>query len=146
VSSTLAGYTRWIVVIGGAIAFALIGVTVAIGRRRRRPAARSVVADAPAAALPAPPNALALALGAFARARDERTLLALRAHLFAHAGVQPGATLADALERAELRRSLRIALVEAEAAAFGPGETRVKAGDALIEAVEAYVAPGESQP
>ncbi len=146
VSTTLAGYTRWIVVAGGAVAFALIALTFAIRRRRRRPAAAPpVIAEAPAP-LPAPSNAPAAALNAFARARDERTLLALRAQLFAEAGVQPGATLADALEHAGMRRSLRIALIEAEAAAFGPGDTRARAGDALIAAVEAYLAPDEARP
>jgi hypothetical protein len=133
---------RWVLVTGGAIAFALFGLGFVLRRRRMRPQAPPVVAPAPAVPLPAPPNALALAFEAFARARDERTLLALRAQLFAEAGVPAGATLSDALARAGLRRSLRIALVEAEAAAFGPGAARITAGDALVAAVEAYLVPG----
>jgi hypothetical protein len=143
VSTLLASYARWILVAGGAIAFALIGLTFAIRRRRRAPLdAAPVLAHAPAEPLPAPPNALALAFNAFAQARDERTLLALRAQLFAEAGVPAGATLSDALARVGMRHSLRIALVEAEAAAFGPADARIKAGDALAAAVEAYLAPG----
>jgi hypothetical protein len=130
-TATLSRYARWVTVIGGALAFAAFGLSFALRRRRARP-------DAP------PPNALALAFNAFALARDERTLLALRAQLFAAAGVPAGATLADALASAGMRRSLRVALVEAEAAAFGPRSARAKAGDALVDAVEAYLAPGGS--
>jgi len=142
-SARLGRYARWFTVIVGALAFAAFGIAVALRRRARpRPEAPPVIAQAPAVPLPAPPNALALAFDAFSLARDERTLLALRAQLFAEAGVPAGATLSDALARAAMRRSLRVALVEAEAAAFGPGAARVKAGDALVAAVEAYLAPG----
>jgi len=143
-TATLSRLARWLVVIVGAIAFAFFGLNVVLRRRRARPDAPPVIAQAPAVPLPAPPNALALAFNAFALARDERTLLALRAHLFAEAGVTAGATLADALARAGMRRSLRIALVEAEAAAFGPRAARTTAGDALVQAVEAYLMPGEA--
>ncbi len=143
-TATLSRYARWVTVIGGALAFAAFGLSFALRRRRARPDAPPVIAQAPAVPLPAPPNALALAFNAFALARDERTLLALRAQLFAAAGVPAGATLADALASAGMRRSLRVALVEAEAAAFGPRSARAKAGDALVDAVEAYLAPGGS--
>ncbi len=133
VTSAIGRYLRWILVVGGAIAFAFCGLGFVMRRRRMRPEAPPVIAQAPAVPLPAPPNALALAFNAFSLARDE---------LFAEAGVPAGATLSDALARAGMRRSLRIALVEAEAAAFGPSAARVKAGDALVEALEAYLAPG----
>jgi len=142
VTSAIGRYLRWILVVGGAIAFACFGLGFVMRRRRMRPEAPPVIAQAPAVPLPAPPNALALAFNAFSLARDERTLLALRAQLFAEAGVPAGATLSDALARAGMRRSLRIALVEAEAAAFGPSAARMKAGDALVEALEVYLAPG----
>ena len=142
-TATLSHYARWVTVALGVLAFAIFGLTFAL-RRRPRPDAPPVIAQAPAVALPAPPNALALAFNAFALGRDERALLALRAQLFAEAGVPAGATLADALARAGMRRSLRIALIEAEAAAFGPRDARARAGDALVEAVEAYLVPGEA--
>jgi len=138
-TATIGRYARWLTVLLGALAFTMFGVSFALRRRRPSAAAPPVIAQAPAVPLPAPPNALALAFNAFSLARDERTLLALRAQLFAEAGVAAGATLSDALARAGMRRSLRIALVEAEAAAFGPAAARVKAGDALVEALEAYL-------
>jgi hypothetical protein len=141
-AATFGRYARWLTVFFGALAFAVFGLGFALRRRRPRADAPPVIAQAPAVPLPAPPNALALAFNAFALARDERTLFALRAQLFAEAGVPAGATLSDALARAGMRRSLRIALVEAEAAAFGPAAVRVSAGDALVEAVETYLAPG----
>jgi len=145
-SATLGRYARWLTVIIGILAFAWFGFRFALGRRRARsvPAPMPAPEPAPAAALPPPPATLALALDAFVRARDERTLLALRAQLFAEAGVAAGATLADALARPGLRRALRVALGAAEAAAFGPRAARASAGDALIEATQADLASGEA--
>jgi len=137
------------------VAVVALGFLAALGafaawlrRRPRLQPARPVTEPvAPLPALPpvAPvqPATLATARDSFARSRDERTLLALRAELFVRAGVRPGATLADALAVAGARRALRLALIEAEAAAFGPHDRRTQAGDALLAAVDATIAAGE---
>jgi hypothetical protein len=121
---------------------------VAAIRRPRRPRPLAPEPAEAALALPVAPiePTLANALESFARARSEVALRALRAQLFAQAGVPAGATLADALAHAGPDFSLRLALREAEAAAFGPRSERTRAGDQLIDAVQAYLVAAKVKP
>jgi hypothetical protein len=127
-----------------AAAFVLIVLFV---RRRRRPA-KIAPPPAPAApamvAPPAPASAstnepVLRAADTYRRERTDLALAHVRAELFRLVGVAAGATLIDALRALDERdRSLRRALLAAEAAAFGPALERVAAGDEMLAAIQAY--------
>lgn len=138
--------------LGGEVLLALLAcvavVLAAIGAlrlRRARARARADVAPAappPAAAAPAPARAprdeVAEALRAYRLSPAEPALRRLRASLFTAAGTNGGSTLGDALA-ATTDRELRIALIAAERAAFGPPADRDEASRELAGATEAWL-------
>jgi hypothetical protein len=130
-------------VFGGVIALVVFVLIPAIRLRSTRkpapPPAEDVVAP------PVPPlsreHQVKEAFHVFRRTRDAKDLVALREALFAYAGLAPGATLSDVLAAVDPQaRPLRVALLAAERAAFGPQGERRSAGDDLVAALEAYFA------
>jgi hypothetical protein len=117
-------------------------LATALARRLRRPAKPSPVRVA-AAPPPLPPrreprDVVADTLCEYRVTPSTGQLHALRAALFAAAGVSSGATLRDALTHAPDQR-LREALIAAERGAFGPEYARAAASVELIDATEAWL-------
>jgi hypothetical protein len=139
-----------VAIVAGLFAAAFV-IIVLFVRRRRRPAeairAAPVSAPAPPPTTPAGGRArLAGAADAYRRERSSATLLAVRAALFELAGAPAGATLIDALRALGDRdRPLRLALLAAEAAAFGPAFERTEAGDRMLAAIAAFEPAGSNE-
>jgi hypothetical protein len=146
------GIVRTLLLAAGAIAALVIILIIVFALRARQWAQPPVPAPAPAPALAAyqPPSRetqLAEALRNYRVSRSQEDLLRLRGLLFEFAGVDRGATLADALRKlGSSDASLRFALSAAERAAFGPAGERERAGDELLNAVEAYSARAAAKP
>jgi hypothetical protein len=132
----------------GVLAASIALIVFALVPAIRRLAVRKKPTPPPVATVPGPPRATVSreyqakeAFHAFRRTRDAKDLVALREALFAHAGFAPGVTLADVLAAlGPQARALRVALLAAERAAFGPQGERRSAGDDLVAALEAYFA------
>lgn len=131
-------------VFGAVVALTVFVLIPALRRRTaRKPAPPAEDAAAPPVSAPSRDERMADALRVFRRTRDPKDLVALREALFAYAGLAPGATLADVLAAVGPQaRALRVALLAAERAAFGPQGERHSAGEDLVAALEAYFARG----
>jgi len=144
------GFLRVAVII--VIAIILIALVVFFGLRRRRAVPRvapiaTVVPEPLVSIAPSRDLQLVNAANAYRRSRSAADLFALRGLLFDAAGLDRGATLADALRAlGEGSAALRFALAAAERAAFGPAGERERAGEELLNAVEAYSARRTANP
>lgn len=127
-----------LIVLGLVLAlFVVVGLVRRLrGRERTRVIAKP--APAPPPLPPTPRDAVAEALRGYRLNPSAPHLFALRAALFAAAGVSKGATLRDSLA-ATSDHALRAALLAAERSAFGPASTRDEASSELIGATEAWL-------
>jgi hypothetical protein len=133
------------------IALVLLGLLVAamgvlLARRTLlRRVGRAVPAQQPAVAVVPPstptrsPRDLVRdALAAYHRAPSRLALAELRGALFVASGSSPGATVRDATARTS-DEALRVALRDADAATFAPGDARRAAENELLETVETWL-------
>jgi hypothetical protein len=125
-----------LIVLGLVLALLVVG----LGRMLRRRERTRVISKPPAAPPPPPTprDAVAEALRGYRVSPSAPQLFALRAALFAAAGVSNGATLRDSLA-ATSDHGLRAALLAAERSAFGPAYARDGASSELIDATEAWL-------
>ncbi len=128
----------------GFVAAIFVLGAVFVRRRKQRPpiprppAPMRSVTIVPATQVPAD-RRLELATQTYRQTRTAAALDDIRSALFELAGVKRGATLVDALRAlGDGERVLRLAILAAERAMFGPAAERVTAGDELLAAIEAY--------
>jgi hypothetical protein len=144
------GFVRVGVVV--VVAVILVALIAFFGLRRRsaRPRVAPAVTVVPEPLVSIAPSRdlqLVNATNTYRRSRSVPDLFELRGLLFDAAGVDRGATLADALRAlGDGHAALRFALAAAERAAFGPAGERERAGDELLTAVEAYSARRTANP
>jgi len=138
---------RWLLAIAGVLAALFVAWAIFAIRRKAAAPTKAVMPSfaAPVPTAPSPPLSIdariALAAQEFRENGDALALADLRAVLFERAGLSAGATLVDALRALGPNdRALRVALIAADRAIFGPQSERQAAGHELLDALQTYLA------